>query len=526
MGIALAAAALHTAPPAPARAQSEVAPLIQAIVDGGTHAWLRWARFPDYQAPARAAYEAGQFAPLWLDDGKPTSQAGTVVAALAGADARGLSPADYDAARLHAEATHLGDSDGTAVEMANFDTALTVSLMRFVSDSYVGRINPRAVGFGLDIEPKKLDLPALVRELAVDADPGRRLAGLDPPFPSYAHLAAALPRYRALAVRSDLAPMPALPKIRPGDRDANLPALRAWLVALGDLPADQPAPADPALFDETLAVGVAHFQNRHGLEGDAIIGPATLRALQTPMATRVRQIELAMERLRWLPYDWPQRFILVNIPEFRLRGYESGNPEATLRMNVVVGSAARKHYTPVLHAEMKYLVWRPYWLVPPKIAREEIFPKADANPAYLARQNMEVVDGRVRQLPGRNNSLGLVKFIFPNPHHVYLHDTPSKALFARTRRDFSHGCIRVADPPALAEFVLQGLGGWDRPRIEQAMQRGPDNRRLDLASPVPVYVFYTTVVIDDEGHVDFFDDIYGHDATLERLLAKGYPYPG
>jgi murein L,D-transpeptidase YcbB/YkuD len=178
----------------------------------------------------------------------------------------------------------------------------------------------------------------------------------------------------------------------------------------------------------------------------------------------------------------------------------------------------------VLQADMTYVVFRPYWMVPSSIANRELWPKISNDPGYLDRNNMLVSNGRIRQRPGGKNSLGLLKFIFPNPHHVYLHDTPSKALFGRSRRDFSHGCVRVADPPALAEFVLAGMDGWDRERIDKAMKRGPDDRHVTLSTPIPVYLFYTTVVVDEAGAVHFFDDIYGHDATLQRQLAKGFPY--
>jgi murein L,D-transpeptidase YcbB/YkuD len=396
--------------------------------------------------------------------------------------------------------------------------------MRFVSDSAVGRVDPHRLGYSLDPEPNKIDLPTLLPELARDADPRQRLADLDPPLPVYARLRQALVQYRAIAARTDLPALPNLPKLRPGGNDPGVPALRARLAVYGDLPAAAPAPAASTHYDAALVKGVKHFQQRHGLEADGIIGASTMRALAVPPAQRVRQIELAMERVRWLPYRFPDRFLVINIPEFRLRGFEDAEPTPRVDMEVVVGSSADRTETPVLQADMRYLIFRPYWLVPQSIAHKEILPKADHDPSYLARQNMEVVNGRLRQRPGPNNSLGLLKFILPNPFHVYLHDTPSKALFRRNRRDFSHGCIRVADPPALAEFVLDGQPGWDRERIEQAMKSGSDNHHVDLQTPVPVYVVYATAVVEPDGQVDFFDDIYGHDATLDTLLTKGNPH--
>ena len=348
----------------------------------------------------------------------------------------------------------------------------------------------------------------------------------DPPFPAFARLQETLAEYRALAA-TPLPPPPALPKLRPGEVHHDVPALRARLRALGDLPADAATPPDATRYDRALVAAVESFQRRHGLADDGVIGAGTLAALGTPPAVRVTQIQLAMERLRWLPYGWPERFIFVNIPEFRLRGFAAGNASPRVTMNVVVGEAVstEKHKTPVLQADMTYVVFRPYWMVPPGIARKEIFPKLASDTSYLERHDMFLGgDGRVRQRPGNKNSLGLIKFIFPNPFHVYLHDTPSKSLFARNRRDFSHGCIRVADPPSLAAFVLDGTPGWDAAHIEQAMLRGTDDHHVVLQAPIPVYIFYTTVVVDEAGAVHFYDDIYGHDATLQRLLAKGYPY--
>ena len=523
-GVLVTAALLAIPSLTRAAAEADVAATIAAMVDSAVHPDLRWPRFPDIQEDVRRAYQSEQFAPLWVKDGQPTPQAAAVIAVVATAGDKGLDPADYDAAPLAAMADALrAATDPTPEQIAAFDVALTVSVMRFASASYSGKINPRRLGFALDVQPKKFDLWSLVWEIAHAPDPGPRLAALDPPFPLYGRLQSVLTQYRALAARTDLRPVPNLPKLRPGDHDESVPVLRAWLKALGDLPSDASVPKDAKRYDDALAVAVKRFQHRHGLAPDGVIGAATLAPLQVAPAKRVRQIELGMERLRWLPYSFPDRFIIINIPEFRLRGFDDAEPVPRVDMNVVVGSSAQDTHTPVLHADMRFLIFRPYWLVPTSIARKEILPKADHDPTYLQRQNMVMVDGRIRQLPGRNNALGLVKFIFPNPYHVYLHDTPTKALFQRSRRDFSHGCIRVADPPALAEFVLGD--GWDRERIRTAMTDGSDNHRVDLPMPVPVYVLYTTVVVEPDGQVDFFDDIYGHDATLDGLLAKGYPYP-
>ena len=526
IAFAVAAAVHGVATGSPARADDGAAAVIVALIDTGSHPDLRWPRFEGYQDQLRQIYEPRAFAPLWVRDGQPTPQASEVIASFATADAKGLDASDYDGAPLAAAADQLRASHApSADEVGRFDLGLTIAVMRFVSDSATGRINPHQLGYGIEPEPNKLDLIALVPEMASEPNPGQHFAALDPQLPVYGRMRDALLQYRAIAAQKDLPPMPDLPKLRPGGSDPGVRALRARLIAYGDLTPGPPVPNNKAArYDAALVAAVKHFQRRHGLEADGVIGAGTLNALQVPPAQRVRQIELAMERLRWLPYRVPDRFLVINIPEFRLRGFEDAEAVPRVDMNVVVGSSADKTETPVLYADMRYVIFRPYWLVPTSIAQKEILPKAGRDPSYLQRQNMEVVKGRLRQRPGPTNSLGLLKFIFPNPFHVYLHDTPSKALFRRTRRDFSHGCIRVADAPALAEFVLDKQPGWDRQRIEEAMKRGTDNHYVDLQTPVPVYVVYATAVVEPNGQVDFFDDIYGHDATLSALLARGYPY--
>jgi murein L,D-transpeptidase YcbB/YkuD len=292
---------------------------------------------------------------------------------------------------------------------------------------------------------------------------------------------------------------------------------------------------------------VKRFQQRHGLPPDGRVGEQTLKQLNTPLSFRMRQLQLTLERWRWVPEEFPQPPVVVNIPEFRLRTYDDVGREV-LAMNVIVGKAIR-HETPVFEKDMRFLVFRPYWNVPPSIQRSELVPAIRRDGNYVASQNYEIVtqDGQlitagsvskdvleklqagklaIRQKPGPNNALGLVKFMFPNEYSVYLHSTPSQQLFARSRRDFSHGCIRVEMPAELAAWVLRDKPDWNLERIRRAMQAGKDNFQLNLTKPIPVLILYGTAVVDEHGTVHFFDDLYGHDAALEKVLAKGYPYPG
>jgi murein L,D-transpeptidase YcbB/YkuD len=504
------------------RADDDVAAAIRAVVDTGIHPWLHHPQLAEYQDPARALYEGREWKPLWLDDEEASDEAREAIAQLAAATVWGLEPRDYDADRLAWEAERLETKPRmTDAEVGHFDVGMTVAVMRYASDAYLGRVEPRRRGVGLGVARKARDLPVQVAEVA-DDDAQKRLAALNPPYPLFGRLVVALAQMRALAERKDYPAVPAdVPKLREGDHHRALPEIRRLLALLGDLPEHAAPPRDPTRYDAALAAAVRRFQQRHGRADDAVIGKTTLMDLRVPPAHRVQQIELAMERLRWLPKQLADRYIVVNVPEFRLRAFETGSEAPRLSMGVVVGSAARGTETPIMHADMRYVIFQPIWTVPYEIAKEEILPKAEKDPTYLEKQNMEYDQaGRIRQRPGPNNSLGLVKFILPNPYPVYLHDTPSKELFRRDRRDFSHGCIRVADPVGLAEFVLGGE--WDRTRIVDAMKKGPERNRVDLAAPVPVFLLYTTAVADPDGRLSFYEDIYGHDARLARALANRY----
>jgi murein L,D-transpeptidase YcbB/YkuD len=303
------------------------------------------------------------------------------------------------------------------------------------------------------------------------------------------------------------------------------------------------AGAGPGSLTPALVAALERFQRRHGEKPDGVLGTATFNELTRPLSSRVRQIELTLERWRWLPAELTGAPIIVNIPEFRLFAFDSTtDSEATIRqMDVIVGKAFEATETPVFTADMTYLIFRPYWEVPTSIARKEIVPHARRDPAYLTKHQMELVRGegasptvmpdtpgnvellakgilRVRQKPGPDNSLGLVKFMFPNRYNVYLHSTPARALFGESRRDFSHGCIRVSDPVGLAEYVLRGSPEWTREKIEGAMN-GTSTVTVTLKNHIRVYIVYGTALATEDGRMLFFDDIYGHDQRLETALA-------
>jgi len=291
---------------------------------------------------------------------------------------------------------------------------------------------------------------------------------------------------------------------------------------------------------------VKNFQRRHGRDPDGRLSPQTIADLNVPLSTRVRQMQLTLERWRWLSIANHSAPIVANIPEFRVRAYDE-NFKVALSMNVVVGKAYG-HSTPVFMDNMQYVIFRPYWSVPYSIVKGEFLSHIASDPDYLAKKNFEVVDSRqnvvtsgtvtpdilqqlksgklfIREKPGPKNSLGLVKFIFPNSYDVYMHDTPAHELFAKTRRDFSHGCIRLEKPADMAAWVLRNNPGWNAERVRAAMD-GETTQQVNLAHPIPILIVYGTAIVPEDGLVYFFDDIYKHDAELEKVLEKGYPYPG
>ncbi len=499
---------------------------------------------PDHGATQalRAVYAHDADAPLWSQNGRPTSQAQSLLHELQQAGAYGLQPTDYGAeaiGRLSEAPAGAGDD----ARWAQFDVRLSAAALHFLSDLHYGRVDPLAAGFHLEGAHDELDLAAALEALSRTSDITATLAAAEPPFYHYQLLKEALARYRALAQHPELTQLPALrAAVKPGDSYAGAAALRSLLQALGDLPRNAPAPPGGLTLDEDLSAGVRNFQARHGLTADGVLGKGTFAELTTPLAQRVRQIELTLERWRWLPpFRTPP--IIVNIPQFRLFAFRTMEDRVAdiQQMDVIVGRTFPRNQTPVFEADMRFVVFRPYWDVPYSITRTEMLPKIRANPGYLAAQHLEIVRGeqdsspavpataeniqsladgtlRLRQLPGEDNALGLIKFMFPNSYNVYLHSTPAHRLFKEPVRAFSHGCIRVSDPVTLAEYVLNSTPGeWSREKIQAAMDGGA-TVRVNLARPINVLILYGTALATEAGPTLFFDDIYGYDRKLEHQL--------
>ena len=512
---------------------------------------LRWPDFSDYRAHVQKFYDSTAYQPAWTQGSKPTSQALDVIKALEASEGQGLNPEDYDASRWASRIANLSSASGNdaSAAIARFDLAMTVCTMRYISDLHIGRVNPQHFDFGIDVASRKYDLPQFLSEkLVKGSDISATLEAVEPPFQAYKRTKAALQRYVSLEHQVSTQPLPTVDKpLKVGATYAGAAQLATLLNQLGDLPAST-APADnPSAFTQQLSDAVRKFQTRHGLTINGQLNKDTLAELNIPMSVRVQQLQDALERYRWLSPEFAQPPIVVNIPEFRLRAF-SADRTVALRMNVVVGKAF-KHQTPVFTDQMKYVVFRPYWNVPPGILRSEIVPAIQKDRMYIANKGFEVTNSKgdiipstpvsdemlqklrsgslmVRQKPGDKNALGLAKFIFPNSHNVYLHGTPAQSLFAVSRRDFSHGCIRTEDPAALAAWILRGDPQWTPERIKAAMTTGPDNQQVNLKAPIPVLILYLTAVVEENGDIWFFHDIYGFDRSLEAVLAKGYPYPG
>jgi murein L,D-transpeptidase YcbB/YkuD len=529
----------------PALGGAQSAARIQSLVEAGTLDGMRWPSFRTYQQSLRELYASSSYAPVWIQGTVLSPQALSLIQLFHEAWKKGLEPEDYDASRWEGRQQALHRATADAAEL---DVALTVSAMRYISDLRVGRINPRHVAFDLTVEHKKYDLAQFLRERLLSApDLPAVLESLEPPFSGYRRTQEALSHYVEFAGVDDgeKLPVPVAPVER-GQSYPGLARLARLLRLVGDLPPATAEPAVPPRYEDALVDAVKRFQRRHGLEEDGRIGAATVKQLNVPLTERVRQLKLTLERWRWLPTEFSSPPLVVNIPDFRLRALAPDH-SVSMDMRVVVGQALRTE-TPVFSREMRYVVFRPYWVVPPSIVQRQLIPALRRDRNYLAKNRYEVTthEGRVitagaisdavlaqlrtgkltvRQKPGPKNSLGLVKLMFPNEHHVYLHSTPSTELFSRVRRDFSHGCIRVEQPAALAAWALRNNAGWTLARVEQAMQSSRDNVTVKLAERIPVIIIYGTALAYGDNEVHFYDDLYGHDAKLARAFAQGYAHP-
>lgn len=524
----------------------------------------------DHWKHAQRLYKRFARGPLWLDaNGLITDRTAAMLRALLDANTDALRVDWYPIAELaRAVSAVRGAQTPSAEELAEADVLLTASFAALGEDLLVGEIEPKSVSQDWHINPMEEHIDsALVRSLT-DEPLDRSILKLRPSDPDYDALRQALQRYRQLVARGGWRPVPAGPALKPGfsDSPARLAALRARLAAEGFLsdtmlatsaqatqsqaaaavPQDEadssagPATAarrptrarhgrshlaapqraaatGPSIYDRSLAGAIAQFQARHGIVVDSMLGQETLDALNIPAQFRLQQIAANLERYRWMPRTLGSRYVLVNVPAFHLQAFDSG--QKSLDMKVIVGAQYANRNTPVFSDSMETVVFRPYWNVTDSIAAKEIWPKANADPGYMERHHYETYQEggktRIRQLPGAENSLGLVKFLFPNRFDVYLHDTPADSLFKKDVRAFSHGCIRLEKPGEFAQWVL----GWPADKVQQAMNAGADNHSVPVKPKIPVYIAYFTTYMND-GQLFFGNDLYRRDNELAPKMAE------
>lgn len=531
---------------------TKIASEIGAMITAKQHPYLTQSNFLHRTDDLEKLYKMTGYQLLWLGRPNTEKNIADVLNLFETAAINGLNPANYDPVILQQKLPAALKLQADAYkDMALYDTAISLSLLRFLHDLHYGRVNPQGINFNLKLRKKKLtDLPALIKENVAKGTLLQLPSLVEPKPHQYQKLKQALANYRKLAADSPVIKLVISKSLHPGESFPQTEELRKFLVYLGDL-SEQRTETDSKkamLYKGEIVEAIKKFQHRHGLANDGILGKSTAEAINTPLTQRVTQIELAMERLRWLPELNAGRSIIVNIPSFQLWAFDDmiDSSKGIVNMKVVVGKAL-ENQTPVLMAELSFIDFMPYWNVPYSITKEEIIPKWLENDDYLNKEDMELVSNfgnnvkpvaltdmsialvkqgllKIRQRPGKKNPLGQVKFIFPNKDDVYLHGTPANSLFSKSRRDFSHGCVRVEDPKLLAEFALKEQDKWTREAIQLAM-KSAKTERVILKKSIPVLFFYMTSFFDQDDQIVFYPDIYGHDAVLLGALQKTEEFP-
>jgi murein L,D-transpeptidase YcbB/YkuD len=488
-------------------------------------------------------YARRAFRPLWIGEEGLLPEAYVLVQVISRADAEGIASSGYHLPSIERFIQEVGRRDPgysrpRPDSWVDLELLLTDAFFLYGSHVLAGQVNPHDLKEEWFGERSPADLGPGLQQASEAQRVEQFLQQLRPMHAGYLALQDTLASYRDILSKGGWTAVPDGPKLQKGDRGPRVAALRHRLRLTSDL--DQADVPVDEVFDATLERALQRFQERHGLDPDGTVGPMTLTALNVPTAVRVRQIELNMERWRWLPQTLGERYILVNVADFALDVVERGR--SVLAMRVVVGQPSRR--TPFFSADMTHLVLNPHWYVPPSIAIQDKLPLIRRDPGYVARQNFKLfrhgeggitrVDPRsvdwssvtarnfpyqLRQDPGPRNALGRVKFVLPNPYHVYLHDTPARELFAKTSRAFSSGCIRLEKPMELAAYLLRDDPQWPQQRLSATSQRGTE-QVVPLPVAVPVHLLYWTAWVDAAGVVQFREDIYGRDAVLDRALRE------
>jgi murein L,D-transpeptidase YcbB/YkuD len=487
-------------------------------------------------------YRQRGYRQAWTDYDEILERGWTLLRAMEQSRADGLDPAlyRYEAAHgmvLEVEGDSIAEEDEPA-QMATADMVLSEVFGRYANHVAGGIVDPTVSGIEWQIPKDSVDVGALLGRLASDEDPAAIVASLRPGAPQYALLMEALQRYHEIVAQGGWPEVPADVPDEVGERGPAVAALRQRLIAEADAEEARLAQAGSAqadVFDEQLKGALEHFQERHSIEADGAIGPATLEQLNTSAEQRVQQLRLNLDQWRWLPDDLGQRYILVNVAGFEMELVE--NDSVLIAMDVVVGQEGWE--TPIFRDTMESIVVNPYWNVPPGIMEDETLPELRRDPGYLERNNMEVVRGnrvvdpgsidwtevsassgyRVRQRPGGDNALGQVKFLFPNANDIYLHDTPARAPFDASSRAFSHGCIRLEKPLELARILLDRVTDTPSSRLDELLARDTE-QWIRVTEPLPVYILYFTAWAGEDGTVHFHPDVYERDERLKEQATR------
>lgn len=481
-------------------------------------------------------YKGRNYQPAWSHNGRLV-ETETLIRALEEAYGDGLIPDYYHLSFIKSLAGK-AEKEFDQAALADLDILFTDAFLTLSCHLSGGCVNPVTIEAEWFVKQRTVDVSSVLEQALREKQIRESLMKLLPGQGIYIRLKQALGRYRDLLLKGEWPLVSDGPVLKKGFVSERVVDLRKRLAASGDLEAEETMEGD--LFDEKLEQSVIAFQKRHGLKADGSVGPATLTALNVPLKQRIRQMELNMERMRWLPDNVQQRSIVVNIANFELNVLE--NEKTVLSMCVVVGKPFQR--TPVFTARMTHLVINPSWNVPESIARKEILKKIQSDPQYLAKQKIKVLRGwgpkekevdpetidwsrtnantlayRFRQEPGPLNPLGSIKFMFPNKFDVYLHDTPSKRLFSKSVRTFSHGCTRIEKPFELGEYVLRDDPGWDREKLLAEIEKGTEQTIL-LPHPLDVHFLYLTAWVDEDGILQFRNDVYKRDKQLDEALRK------
>jgi murein L,D-transpeptidase YcbB/YkuD len=456
-------------------------------------------------------YQKRAFAYAWYEKGTLIEQAGNLTNRVLNLQNEGLNvPAPY---KHEFDSLYYSTNQDKNKQNIQLELMLTAQYFAFSKLAWEGMDDSVSKSTNWNLPRKKISYERYLDSLL--KVPGLPQAKDEPVYRQYELLKVYLKKYRELDQSDPWLPITQqIGSFKPGDSSEIVRLIKIRLYKLGDYQGD----TTTKVFDNGVITAIKHFQNRHGLSMNGIFDRATYLELNTPLKKRIQQIIVNMERCRWLPVSLSGDYLAVNIPEFKLHVYHGDS--LLWSCDVVVGKIM--HETAVFYGEVKYIVFSPYWNVPPSIVSTEVLPGIKRDPGYLSKQNMEIIghlDGLpiIRQKPGLSNSLGLVKFLFPNSYNIYLHDTPSKSLFDESSRGFSHGCIRIKEPVKLANFLLKDRPEWNATHIDSAMQSGKE-RYVTLKNKVPVFIAYFTAFIDRDNQINFRKDIYNRDEKLSSMI--------